>query len=316
LVVNFRPAALSRIVLLLLLVVVLMLSAPGARAACTIEERGTVMFAPVANRILVPLTINDIDATFVLDTGAARSLVTPEAARRLGLASDEWIATTMRGVGGIVEHPNADPRSLALGGVPLHRRTVTHDTSLTVGEMPGFAPPGLVVDGLLGRDLLSLFDLQFDIGAHRLTIYDVSGCSGRFVPWNSNFVALPAEMPMTKAMVVPMSVDGHGLRALLDTGATSSLILAPGMFRLGLTPEIVAHDPGGAAHGIGPQAPQMHRHRFSSWQVGPELEPNPTMWVAQVRVAPIVDALLGADWLLAQRRVWISFTTGQVFFER
>ena len=23
-----------------------------------------------------------------------------------------------------------------------------------------------------------------------------------------------------------------------------------------------------------------------------------------------------ADWLLAQRRVWISFTTGQVFFER
>jgi len=28
-----------------------------------------------------------------------------------------------------------------------------------------------------------------------------------------------------------------------------------------------------------------------------------------------VDALLGADWLLAQRRVWISFTTGQVFFQ-
>jgi Aspartyl protease len=311
LVLNRRVAALGRIVLVLL-----MLSAAGARAACTVQDRGAVTFAPVANRILVPLTINDIDATFVLDTGAARSLVTPEAVRGLGLASDEWIATTMRGVGGMVEHPNADPRSLALGGVPLHRRTVTHDTSLTVGEMPGFAPPGLVVDGLLGRDLLSLFDLQFDIAAHRLTLYDVRECSGRFVPWNSNYVALPAEMPMTNAMVVPMSVDGRRLRALLDTGATSSLILAPGMFRLGLTPEIVAHDPGAVAHGIGPRAPQMHNHRFSSWRVGPELEPNPTMWVAQVRVVPIVDALLGADWLLAQRRVWVSFTTGQVFFER
>ncbi len=308
---NLCLRAVGRIVLLLL-----MLFAAGARAACTVQERGAVTFAPVANRILVPLTINGINATFVLDTGAARSLVTPEAVRQLGLASDEWIATTMRGVGGIVEHPNADPRSLALGGVALHRHTVTHDTSLTVGEMPGFAPPGLVVDGLLGRDLLSLFDLEFDIAAHRLTIYDVRECTGRFVPWNSNYVTLPAEMPMTKAMVVPMIVDGHGLRALLDTGATSSLILAPGMFRLGLTPEMVTHDPGAVAHGIGPQAPQMHRHRFSSWQVGPESERNPTIWVAQVRVVPIVDALLGADWLLAQRRVWISFTTGQVFFER
>jgi Aspartyl protease len=311
LVVNRRLATLSRIVLLLVT-----LFAAGARAACTVQERGAVTFAPVANRILVPLTINGIDATFVLDTGAARSLVTPEAVRGLGLASDEWIATTMRGVGGIVEHPNADPRSLALGGVPLHRHTVTHDTSLTVGEMPGFAPPGLVVDGLLGRDLLSLFDLQFDIAAHRLTIYDVHECSGRFVPWNGNYVALPAEMPMTKALVVPVIIDGQRLRALLDTGATSSLILAPGMFRLGLTPEMVAHDPGGTAHGIGPHAPQMHRHRFSSWLVGPESEPNPTMWVAQLRVVPIVDALLGAEWLLAQRRVWISFTTGQVFFQR
>jgi Aspartyl protease len=311
LVVTFRLAARGCIVLLMV-----MLFAAGARAACTVQERGAVTFAPVANRILVPLTINGIDATFVLDTGAARSLVTPEAVRLLGLASDEWIATTMRGVGGIVEHPNADPRSLAVGGVPLHRRTVTHDTSLTVGEMPGFAPPGLVVDGLLGRDLLSLFDLQFDITAHRLTVYDVRECSGRFLPWSGNYVALQAEMPMTKAMVVPIIIDGHRLRALLDTGATSSLILAPGMFRLGLTPEMVVHDPGAAAHGIGPQAPEMHRHRFSSWQIGPESERNPTMWVAQVRVVPIVDALLGADWLLAQRRVWISFTTGQVFSER
>jgi hypothetical protein len=311
LVVNPGLGALGRVVLLLLVSF-----APTARAGCTIQERGAVTFAPVGNRILVPLTINGINASFVLDTGAARSLVTPDAVHQLGLASDEWIATTMRGVGGIVEHPNADPRSLALGGVPLHRHTVTHDTSLTVGEMPGFAPPGLVVDGLLGRDLLALFDLQFDIAAHHLTIYDVRECSGRFVPWSGNFTALQAEMPMSNALVVPMMVDGHGLRALLDTGATSSLILAPGMFRLGLTPGIIAHDPGAAAHGVGPHAPEMHKHKFSSWQIGPESQRDPTMWVAQVRVVPIVDALLGADWLLAQQRVWISFTTGQVFFER
>jgi hypothetical protein len=287
----------------------------GAHALCTVETRGAVSFAPVANRILVPLIINGINANVVLDTGAARSLVTPEAVRRLGLASDQWIATTMRGVGGIVEHPNADPHSLRLGEVPLHRHTVTHDISLLVAEMPGSLPPGLVVDGVLGRDLLSSFDLEFDIRAHRLTLYDVRECSGQFVPWTGRFTTLPAAMPMTKAMVVPIRVDGQRLRALLDTGATSLLILAPGMFRLGLTPATAAHDPSAVTRGIGPTAPEIHRHRFSSWQVGPLLERNPTFWVSQARVVPIVDALLGADWLLAQRRVWISFTTGQVFFE-
>lgn len=307
---SLRPAVIGCVALSLTWFVV------GAHAACTVRERGAVSYAPAANHILVPLTINGTNANVILDTGAARSLVTPEAVRRLGLARDEWIATTMRGVGGIVEHPNVDPRSLALGGVPLHPHTLTQDISLTVGEMPGFAPPGLVLDGLLGRDLLSPFDLQFDIPDHRLTLYDVHECSGQFVPWTGYHAVLPAAMPISKAMVVPVMVDGQRLRALLDTGATSSVILAPGMVRLGLTPETVAHDPGGLVRGIGPHPREMHRHVFRSWQVGPGLERNPTLWVTDVRVfPPIVDALLGADWLLAQRRVWISFATAQVFFE-
>ncbi|HEY1936219.1 MAG TPA: retroviral-like aspartic protease family protein [Acetobacteraceae bacterium] len=287
-----------------------------AHAACTVQARGSVTFALIANRVIVPLTVNGINAAFVLDTGAERTLVTPEAVQRLGLASDKWVGTTMSGVGGIVEHPNADPRSLSLGGVKLHRRTVSHDTSLTVGAMPGLAPDGMVLDGLLGRDFLSAFDLQLDMPAHRLTVFDVSGCSGRFLPWAGPYAALSAEMPMTQAMVVPIAVDGQPLRALLDTGATSSLIVAPGMFRLGLTPALLARDPGATMTGIGPQSPAMHRHRFASLRIGPEVQRDPWLWVASVHVVPIVDALLGEDWVAAQRRVWISFATGQVFFER
>ena len=308
-VVNLRLVMIGGVLLLLTA-----LSA-GADAACVVEKLAAVSFAPVANQILVPLTINGISANVILDTGAARSLVTPEAVHRLGLAKDEWIATTMRGVGGIVEHPNADPHSLALGDVPLHRHTVTHDISLLIAAIHGSLPPGLVVDGLLGRDLLSSFDLEFDIPAHRLTLYDVRECSGQFVPWTGRFATLPAAIPTTNAMVVPITVDGQRLRALLDTGATSLLILAPGAFRLGLTPGTVEHDPGAVARGVGPTAPEIHRHTFSTWQVGPVLERNPTFWVSRARVVPIVDALLGADWLLAQRRVWISFATGQVFFQ-
>jgi hypothetical protein len=36
------------------------------------------------------------------------------------------------------------------------------------------------------------------------------------------------------------------------------------------------------------------------------------LWVEPVRLSPIVDMLLGVDWL-AGRRIWISFTTKQLF---
>ncbi len=284
-----------------------------ARAACEVRERAEVPFTLTSGHLLVPLTVNDIGATFVLDTGAERSLVTPDAVRRLDLALDQWVGTTMRGVGGVVEHQNADPRSLTLGGVALQRHTITHDTSFTVGALPqtGVGEP---VDGLLGRDFLSVFDLDFDVLAHRLTLYDVRGCSGRFLPWTPPYTLVPAETPMTHALILPLTLDAHRLTALLDTGASASMLVLPGMIRLGLTPEALAGDPGSAVRGLGRQAVEMRRHRFASLQIGGVTQRDPVLWVAPVRIAPIVDALLGADWLAMQRRVWISFATSQVFF--
>jgi hypothetical protein len=307
--------ALVFIMRLLLLLFSALLLAPYAQAdaACDVHERAAVPFTLTGGHLLVPLTVNGIGATFVLDTGAERSLVTPTAVQRLALALDQWVGTTMRGVGGVVEHQNADPHSLTLGGVALQRHTITRDTSFTVGALP---PMGgdVPVDGLLGRDFLSVFDLAFDMPAHRLTLYDVHGCNGRFLPWQQPYTTVPAATPMTHAMIVPITLDGVRLTALLDTGATASMIALPGMIRLGLTRESLAGDPGGAVRGLGRQAPEMHRHRFASLQIGGITQPDPVLWVAPVRIVPIVDALLGADWLAMQRRVWISFATSQVFF--
>jgi len=284
-----------------------------ARAACEVDERTAVPFTLTSGHLLVPLTVNGITASFVLDTGAERSLVTPDAVRRLDLALDRWVGTTMRGVGGVVEHQNAVPRSLTLGGVALRRHTITHDISLTVGALPEMGV-GAPTDGLLGRDLLSVFDLELDMAGHRLTLYDVHGCSGRFLPWTSPYASVPAETPMTHALILPITLDGNRLTALLDTGASASMITLQGMIRLGLTPASLAGDPGGMARGVGRQAPEMRRHRFASLLIGSETLHNPELWVAPVRMVPFVDALLGADWLAMHRRVWISFATSQVFF--
>jgi hypothetical protein len=143
----------------------------------------------------------------------------------------------------------------------------------------------------------------------------VQGCSTGFLPWHDPYASVPATTPVGAAMVVPVGIDGHPLRALIDTGASASLLTAPGMIRLGLTQTMLAQDPGGNGSGVGPAPVFMHRHRFATLSVGPETISDPLLWVARVHVVPIVDMLLGADWLHT-RHVWLSFNTKQVFIEQ
>jgi hypothetical protein len=290
------------------------LSIGAARAACTVDNRATIPLNVVGGAITLSVEVNGTAATFILDTGAQRSVVTEDAVHRLALARDEWVGTTMRGVGGIESRANADPRSLTLGGVPLVRRTLNHDTSLTVGVLPRTRVGNLVIDGLLGRDFLSVFDLDLDVPSRHLTLYQVHDCSGRFLPWQGGYASVPMTIMAESALIVPVTLDATPLRALLDTGASASLLSASGQFRLGLQAANFAGDPTDEISGQGRHLVMTYRHTFRTLRVGGQTTDMPAIWVAPVHLVPIVDMLLGADWL-ADRRIWVSFATQQLFVE-
>jgi hypothetical protein len=239
-------------------------------------------------------------------------VVTPDAVDHFSLALDEWTATTMRGVGGIERRRNADPRSVELGGAALHRRSLARDATLRVATLPRSTVGGRRVDGLLGRDFLSAFDLDLDFPRRELTLYDVSGCAGRFLPWTEDYFAVPVEQPAESALVVPVELDGVRLRALLDSGASETLVAAPGMARLGLELGRLRYDPSQIVSGLGPHTVTVWQHKFHDFRTGEETVSNPTFIVAPIQLNPICDMLLGADWLTA-RRVWISYATRQLF---
>lgn len=288
------------------------LVAVPARAACHVEPQSTVPVDVVDGHLLVTVQVNDVASVFILDTGAERTLMGEDVVRRLGLERDSWVASAVRGLGGIEERPNALPRSLRLGGILLRRRTLLGDDSVTVGPLPVDAIDGRPIAGLLGRDFLSPFDLDLDLPHHRMTLYDVRACDAWFAPWTFPYVAVPLNTPIGEALVVQVLLDGRPLRALIDSGASASLITAPGMVRLGLTPEVLARDPGANGGAVGRSSVPMRLHRFAELRIGSDVTPQPMLWVASAHVVPVVDMLLGADWLRA-RRVWLSFATKQMF---
>jgi hypothetical protein len=276
-----------------------------ARAACRVEKRAQIPLQRVGDAILVPVAVNGVSVDFLLDTGAERSVVGLQAATQLALARDEWVSTDMQGTGGTDRRRLGRPRSLTLGGVALRRHTVAADNSLVVGPIPE-SIGGHPIAGLLGQDFLSPFDLDLDVAGGTLTLFDVSGCSGTFVPWPGRVAAIAAVRPVRNILVLPVSVAGHTLQAELDTGASSSVIMAPGMAKLGLLP-------GGndQIRGFGKGVQTAHPQSFPL-QVGSAPAAATTLLVAPIHGLRSIDMLLGADWV-GVRHIWISWATNQVF---
>ncbi|HET7882331.1 MAG TPA: aspartyl protease family protein, partial [Acetobacteraceae bacterium] len=92
-----------RQILTLILSIVL---AGTAKAACQIEPHSSVPVELINGNMLVTVQVNDAPALFILDTGAERTLMGEEAVRGLNLERDSWVASAIRGLGGIEERPN------------------------------------------------------------------------------------------------------------------------------------------------------------------------------------------------------------------
>jgi hypothetical protein len=172
------------------------------------------------------------------------------------------------------------------------------------------------VAGLLGADFLAAFDLDLDLPAGRLALYRVTNCTAQTLqqslPWPTGHESLGAGAPIRDLLTFPVELDGTTLRTEIDTGSSIALLTTSGIDRMGLTADVLSNDPGGAVSGVGRFAVPMQRHRFATLQIGSQRITAPAIWTARVHILPIVDLLLGGDWL-RNRRVWFSYATSQIF---
>jgi hypothetical protein len=106
--------------------------------------------APIA----VPVRVNGVTLSLVLDTGADRTVITPAALARAGLTDLAGSPLQIVGVTGsapatLVTVPVLEVAGARLGPLPV----VVHQT------------PIAAMDGLLGRDVLDAFTVTIDAGA-------------------------------------------------------------------------------------------------------------------------------------------------------
>jgi predicted aspartyl protease len=280
---------------------------PGARSmatACKLEQRADLPLRNVRSFMLAPVSLNGSPATMVVDTGAETTTLTPEAAAALRLPPDAGRASVLRGVSGNVRSQNTHLRTIALDGV-----VVRTDASVGVGRMPRFPGVTPAVAGLLGIDVLAAYDVELDLPAGHMRLYAAHRCN-LYLPW-PGATPLPFEQRKSGLIFVDALVDGRAVRALVDTGARTTLLSRRTAVALGVTEATLANDVERSGVGIGMGSIAFRQHRFAELGVPGSLAHDITVNIADLNL-PGVEMLLGADYL-GPRRPWISFSTGRLF---
>lgn len=276
---------------------------PRLADGCTLERKADLPLRNVRNFMLAPVSLNGRAALFVVDTGAEASTLTPQAAHLLQLPRDPQHTSVLLGISGPVRADTVLLHQFAVGDV------VRTDQSIGLGEMPGFPGQRPIVAGLLGTDVLSQFEVELDLPAGRMSLYVAHGCA-RFDPW-PDAIAVPIARTRSGLAFVDVLVDGVTVRALLDTGARTTLLAREAAATLGVTAAALAHDPQRTGRGIGLGGIEFRQHRFAELGLPGALAHDMRVDIADLRL-PGVAMLLGADYL-GPRRLWISYATGRLF---
>jgi predicted aspartyl protease len=292
--------------------IVVLASLAGASSAlaqdCRPMRRAEFPVHPLGNIPIVTVGINGGAVEFLFDTGAERSIITAAAATRLGVKVHYEYARQMRSLGTAVSGGDAWLRSFDPGGIAFS------NFRILVGPVSLPSVQGKPIDGLLGADFLSDYEVDLDLAHRRIILYSPSPCRIAAPVWSSAYTTIEANRSLHDRLFFPVRLDGHPLAALIDTGAQLTTLDAESAAAVGVTAAALARDPVTTLRGAAAEAVRSWAHRFAELQIDSELLRDQTIMVTRLGLQD-ADLVLGADFLRWQR-VWLSYATHRIFLER
>ena len=245
---------------------------------------------------LVSVTVGSRPAVFAIDTGASDSLLVGRFAEEAGL-QDRSSAILITGANGAASNRVVTVPSLTVG------YATAQDVRFFVygRPLPVARSDGTPVDGLFGGDFLANYDLELDLSAQKVGIFQSEHCGGSgFRPLGPIEFVVPIALSHNHVFVTA-SVDGHEMPFVLDSGASQTSLTSESARALGLTSDSMAADPALNVRGTGSRRVVARLHHFQDFVLGNDHVHNPVIAVHDGSMN-----ILGDDFL-RRNRIWLSY---------
>ena len=287
-----------------------------ALAHCQIGQVAEIPVETARNVPLARAEINGQPVSVLIDTGASQSLILRATAERLGLHLTAGPKARLYGVGGESQLDTTVIKELRL------EKFTARDLRIPVA---GDAKAN--VEMVLGEDFWSVTSLELDLKHRVVRMMEPKDCKTDELPyWTKTYsmADLLASPLDARRVQVNVLLNGHAARALIDSGASFSLVSK------GVADQAGASYQGTSAEivGIGGKSLESRVGRFQTFTIGDETINNVQVLIAQldkntttqqvgsrIPVAAVTapDMYLGADFLLAHR-VFIDNSTRKMVF--
>lgn len=189
--------------------------------AQTPQPLAVIPFELNTNHIFLKVTLNNAPLWFIIDTGAAMSVMDMERAKALGLGLQGTVPIGGAGgenatTGAFVQ--GATLKVAGVGGFATSIQVALPLTKLAQSE-------ARAVDGILGYEFFSRYAVQLDYAARKMTVYEAKSFaytgSGEVLPLTFKMNHPHTAIKIEAENGTPIECD-----ALIDTGARSGIILA------------------------------------------------------------------------------------------
>jgi hypothetical protein len=167
-----------------------------------------IKMAYEGQRVVVPVTINGTQKQFLLDTGGVVTQISAAAAEELKLPKVESDVKLLDLYG----HASTDAAkvdTLVLG------RLGDRNTRLPIMT---FADNDLY-SGILAADYMGKYDIELDFAGGKMNYFSPDHCEGKVVYWPAAATAVVPMRFVDHHLNLEVTLDGHPLRAMIDTGA-------------------------------------------------------------------------------------------------
>jgi predicted aspartyl protease len=195
---------------------------PAAAAADCVPSLRILASVPMQSSedhtiMVVPVTIDSSNHRFLLDTGGRVSQISKSTVQALDLPERVSEDQRLIDLAGNISNTKTTVRRLVVGA--------REQKSVLLGVAPNpDLGKSLPYDGLLSTDLFVDADLDMDFGARRLTAFSTDHCDGRVIYWPADTVAIVPVSLSHNLITFPVTVDGHTVTAVMDTGAQFSVM--------------------------------------------------------------------------------------------
>jgi predicted aspartyl protease len=247
------------------LFVVAALLAPLAHAAaeeqCGLKRVAALEANTDSGDLLIKIQINGHDTMALVDTGSPFDMISPQLAAELKLP-----LIPVR-EGAVVDFSGRSLKHMVkVQKVTLGTMSAEDTPFLVAGEDRGGPMP---FGAIFSANFLESYDVELDLAHNKVNLFLPDHCPGQVVYWTKNYDVVPFQTDGSLHAVLHVTLDGQSLPALIDTGASLTMLSAQTARHLfNIDPAADGTKPDGFLHGgMGEELPYF-RHRFSSLEIG------------------------------------------------